>query len=309
MADHRRTTFERARAQRGLVTATDLQDLGVSRAMRRTMLAEGSLRSLSRRVFIVGGVELDSKGRALAASLHAGAPLSHEASSWLHGIPGFALPSRPDVLRLGRERAHDSSLARIHTTTALPRHDVTVVDGIPTLSVARTLMTLAALVPEISTDRVHGAVDDAVRLGLARDPWLWWRLEQLRCRGRNGVAVFEGILQARADHPTESWLEREFLRVLIDAAIALPICQRRIAAKGAFVARVDFLYAEARIVVEVSGAVAHASPQQRADDARRRNRLLLEGYLVLEFTYEQVVQTPELVVAAVVEALARRAAA
>jgi len=273
------------------------------------MVADGSLRRLSSHVFAAGGVELDASARLLAASLDTGAPVSHRSSAWLHGIPGFASPTQPEVLRLGRTSPHESPLARVHSTTALPRHDVTRVDGIPTIGVARTLMTLAALVPTISADRVRGAVDDAVRLGLASDPWLWWRLEQLRCRGRDGVAVFEGILQARADHPTESWLERELLRVLREARVALPVCQRRIAARGAFVARVDFLYVEPRIVVEVSGAVGHASAEQRASDARRRNRLLLEGYLVLEFTYEQVVQTPALVVAAVREALARRAAA
>jgi very-short-patch-repair endonuclease len=62
-------------------------------------------------------------------------------------------------------------------------------------------------------------------------------------------------------------------------------------------------------VIEVSGAVAHASPQQRAADAGRRNRLLVEGYLVLEFTYEQVVRSPEAVVASILDARHRRAAA
>jgi hypothetical protein len=244
-----------------------------------------------------------------AATLAIASPASHRSAAWLHGIPGFPPPERHEVLRLGRERSHDSLLAKIHTTTSLPRHDLTEVDGIPCLSVARTLMTLAALVPEISAERVRGAVDDAVRLGLASDPWLWWRLEQLRCRGRNGVSVFEDVLTARADHPTESWLERELLRVLREAGVPLPVCQERIAARGAFVARVDFLYAPQRIVIEVSGVVAHASATQRAGDARRRNRLLLEGYLVLEFTYEQIVRDPQLVIDAVLDALGGRAAA
>ena len=197
----------------------------------------------------------------------------------------------------------------MHTTTNLPAADLIEVDGIRCLSVARTLFSLAGMVPALPLDRVRGAVDDAVRLGLATDPWLWSRLEALRCRGRTGVTAFEQILSARAASSTESWLEREYLRVTIDGGLPLPICQARIEAKGAFAARVDFLYPDLRIVIEVSGAVAHASAAQRAADAARRNRLLLEGYLVLEFTYEQVVGEPEAVVAAVREARARRSAA
>lgn len=309
MTNHRRATFDRARSQAGLVTTTDLRSLDVPPGVRRAMLADGSLRPLSRGVYLVGGIQVDDLIVLRAATLASGAPASHRSAAWLHGLPGFAAPARHEVLRLGRERPHDSLLARIHTTTALPHHDLTVVRGIPCVSVARTLMNLAALVPEISAERVRGAVDDAVRMGLARDPWLWWRLEQLRCRGRNGVAVLEEILTSRAQHATESWLERELLSVLGEAGVPLPVCQARIAAKGAFVARVDFLYAELRIVIEVSGAVAHASAEQRAQDARRRNRLLLEGYLVLEFTYEHLVREPRMVVDAVLEAVQRRAAA
>jgi hypothetical protein len=306
MAAHRRNMFDLARRQHGLLTLDDLRDLGVPRGVRRGMVADGSLRRLSQRVYLAGGVQMEAPARLRAATLDTAAPASHAASAWLHGIPGFVLPPRPDVLRLGRERAHQSDLARVHTTTSLPRHDVTEVDGIPTISVARTLMTLAASGSQLSAERMRQAVDDAVRLRLATDPWLWWRLEQLRCRGRDGVAVLEAILSARAESATESWLERELLRVVDEAGLPLPICQERVAARGAFVARVDFLYPEVRIVIEVSGAIAHASAEQRASDASRRNRLLLQGYLVLEFTYEQVVRSPEMVVAAIRDALACR---
>jgi hypothetical protein len=309
MNDHRRTAFDLARTQHGLVTTHDLRTLGVPRGVRRGMVADGSLRRMSASVFVVGGVPVDRSVRLRAATLDTGGAISHRTAARLHGLPGFDREDQIEVVRLGGSSTHRSSLATVHTTTSLPRHDLTHIDGIPTLSVARTLMTLAALVPTVSAEQVRDVVDDAVRRRLASDPWLWWRLEQLRCRGRNGVSTLEAILTARADHPTESWLERELLQILEVAGMPLPVCQARIAAKGAFLARVDFLYPDLRIVIEVSGAVAHASPEQRAADARRRNRLLLEGNLVLEFTYEQVVRTPDLVVAAIGEALNRRAAA
>lgn len=173
---------------------------------------------------------------------------------------------------------------------------------------ARSLFNLAGLVPEVPVDVVQGAVDDAIAAGKASDAWLWWRLEKLRCRGREGVSNLEAILVDRAGgRVTESWLEREFLRLIDSRGLPTPACQRRVRARGAFVARVDFLYEGFGIVVEVTGAVGHSTREQRARDAERRNRLGMLGLLVLEFTYEQVVGTPDAVVAALWEAIGSRA--
>jgi very-short-patch-repair endonuclease len=74
------------------------------------------------------------------------------------------------------------------------------------------------------------------------------------------------------------------------------------------VARVDFLYEALGIVVEVTGATGHSTREQRARDARRRNRLGMQGLLVLEFTYEQVVGAPSDVVVELWRAIAGRGA-
>ena len=306
MDDIRRNLFDRAERQRGLVTRTDLVEIGLGRPAFRRLVSDGGLVAVGPRVFRVGGVRLDPASRTLAACLDLGAVASHRTAAWLHGFPGFAPPTVPEVLRRGRNADHRSMVAVVHSTTWLPRDDLVEVDGIPCTSVARTLFSLAALVPEIPLDRVRGAVDDAVRLRLASDPWLWWRLEKLRCSGRNGVTAFEAILTARAESPTESWLERETLRVLVAGGLAPPRCQARIRRRGAFVARVDFIYDDEQVIIEATGAVAHSTPTQRAADAKRRNALVTAGYTVLEFTYEQIVGEPASVVAQVRAALAAR---
>ena len=60
--------------------------------------------------------------------------------------------------------------------------------------------------------------------------------------------------------------------------------------------RVDFLFAAARVVVEVSGRVGHASDADRRKDARRRNQLQQAGFVVLEFTTGLVMDEPQYVV-------------
>ncbi|HZB40908.1 MAG TPA: DUF559 domain-containing protein [Ilumatobacter sp.] len=65
---------------------------------------------------------------------------------------------------------------------------------------------------------------------------------------------------------------------------------------GQFVARVDFLFPHHGIVVEVSGGRGHSTAADRAKDARRRNELQDLGRLVLEFTYEDVMERESYVV-------------
>jgi len=54
------------------------------------------------------------------------------------------------------------------------------------------------------------------------------------------------------------------------------------------VARVDFLFDEFAVVVEVSGGKGHSSPSERARDAQRRNELQDLGQRVFEYTWEDV---------------------
>ena len=293
-------------AQHGLVTRADLDAAGVTRGIRRRLQVEGTLVPVGPTVFRTGGAPITVAQQALAATLDTGGLASHRTSFVMHGLKAIDLPPQPEVMIDRRTRRFRSEIARVHSTTWLPKSHGVVVDGVPCLNLARTLLCLAALVPrELSVGVVEGAVEEAIATKKATDPWIWWLLEQIRRRGRDGVSVLEGVLASRdAGFVTESWLEREFLKVLRAGDVEVPICQRRVAAEGSFVARVDFLYASHALVIEVSGHAWHHTRAQRAADTARRRRLVLAGYRVLEFTYEDIVGDPVGVVASVLAALA-----
>ena len=59
---------------------------------------------------------------------------------------------------------------------------------------------------------------------------------------------------------------------------------------GRQIARVDFLFEAAGVVVEVSGRLGHSSPAERAHDAQRRNELQDIGRRVYEYTWEDVTE-------------------
>lgn len=308
------TIWSTAAVQHGLITRPQLTALGLSRDQRRALLDSGRLERIGRRTLRVPGSPRSTLQLVLAGCLDTGGVASHRTAAWLQDPSSFPPPSTrhvPEVLLTRASFDYASPLARVHTTAWLPSNDLLVIEGIPTTSVARTFLSLAALVPdELSRRRLAKLVDASIRDGRASDKWLWWLLERTRRSGRNGVSTLEDILGERAGgNVTHSWLERETYAVLERANLPLPECQRRIRRRGAFVARVDFLYPDVKVVIEVSGYRWHKSLEAQIRDAERRRLLTLEGYDVLEYTYYDVVARPGLLVAEIAERLGRRAAA
>ena len=145
----------------------------------------------------------------------------------------------------------------------------------------------------LKTVRVEAAIDSALRLGLTNLAELLHRLNALRGKGRRGVERLEKMLITSGGH---SVLEREFLKIIDCWKLPTPQTQVVHERDGQFVARVDFLFPDHGIVVEVSGGRGHSTAADRAKDARRRNELQDMGRLVLEFTYEDVTERESYVV-------------
>jgi hypothetical protein len=266
-----RSIAERASQQLGLVSRTDCARLGLSTRMLRRRVGTGRLYPVGNQVLRLAGTPTSWEGNVLAACLETNGVASHRTAAALHGLEGFASspPGFVEVTVL-RGRNHRTPLAAVHTTTNLPAADLVRVGPVPATSIARTILGLAALTPAVAPDRLAATVGAAIREGRASDRWLWWRLEQLRCRGRNGVAALEAILAERAGlGRTESWLEHRTLEVLRDGGLPLPECQRRVTQNGTFAARVDFLYPHEAVVIEVDGHGGHSTKAQRRRDAER----------------------------------------
>ena len=94
-------------------------------------------------------------------------------------------------------------------------------------------------------------------------------------------------------------------RVLFaEAGLPAPLTQfevRRL--DGRLLGRVDFAWLAQRLVVETDGYAFHADRRTYRADRRRTNVLVLDGWRVLRFSWEDVVHQPETVVAAVRAAL------
>ena len=283
----------------GLISLDALRAAAFDDSDRRRLLRRGVLVPAGSRAYRVIGASPTPHQRLLQGCLDVGGWASHRSALGLHGLSGFPLDDPVEiVVRKSRHSTVRSDpRTALHVSRGLPERDLTVVDGIPTVALARALIDLASLVgvtASVEPETVVRAVEEAVRLRKTPERWLWVTLERTRRRGRRGIVLFEEVLARRSDgEQTESWLERETLRLLREAGLPLPECQARISARGAFVARVDFLYPDLRVVLEVSGYTHHRTVAQTTADAHRRRDLTLAGYQVHEFTYEEIVHHPE----------------
>ena len=90
----------------------------------------------------------------------------------------------------------------------------------------------------------------------------------------------------------DSTLETRFLRLLRGARLPLPEPGYEV---GPY--RLDFAYPEIRLGIELDGYAFHSSKVAWERDLRRQNELLALGWILLRFTWTDVTQRGEAVIA------------
>jgi len=199
-----------------------------------------------------------------------------------------------------RSRRHLPPWLTLHTTSAWNEGDILRHHGIRTCSATRAIIDMARTESPRTLER---AIDSAVSLRRSSIPTLTKRMQQLAGRGRNGIRLLRTLL---LDSGGESFLERRFLAVVRAAGFPRPQTQIIHRRRDDKVMRVDFQFPGTRVIAEVSGRRGHTSDRDRQRDARRRNSLQGDGWIVLEFTTADVLDDQAYVVATLSEELAPR---
>lgn len=276
--------------QEGLITVEQLRSLGVTPWTQRRLVADGWMFRLAPRVYAMRGSPDTHRRRLRCGLLCLGERswVSYEAAAALHGLDR----SRPHAVEFTIDRARRPAVLPfvVHTTTRLDPIDHVVVDGLRSMSATRTVFDLA--LARAHPHRIEAAIDSAVRLQLSSPEVLARRLASLRGSGRWGCRLVEDMV---ADSGGHTHLERRFLELVRQAGLPAPRMQVVFRVDGRHVARVDFLFDEFGVVVEVSGQQGHASPSERARDAQRRNELQDLGLRVFEYTFDDVTKRSDMV--------------
>lgn len=282
---------EIATRQHGRITTAQLHECGIGKSGIERGVAAGRLHRLHVGVYALGHLAPGREEDWHAAVLACGdaAVLSHRCAAAAWGIRD-GVGSCVDV-------TVPPTSARRRPGIAVHRGELLDIErdawsGIPITSAARTMVDLAHFL------RDPDDIEWAVREMQFRRLFERGLLEISNQRRPN--ATLTRVLDELA--PTGSRLEVAFLsKVIRRHGLPLPQCQKRV--EGF---RVDFLWPQERLIVEIDGA-AHDQPAMRKADAIRDNILHLAGYLVLRYRWAEVHRHHERTAAQIRVALMNRA--
>lgn len=284
---------ERARHQLGLITYAQLDDVGVSRAARRALIASGRYEQRGRRVLADAAAPATPEQRILAAALDVpGSVATGPTGAWLCGARGFR--PWPVHLLVKRGGHHRPAEGVLHETFWLPEHHRQTVLGVPCVSDSRLPFELAA---DVHPLRLRRVVDFLVSSrGLEVDALA--RVVAELCRsGRPGSAEMRVVVDERLPGyvPPASELEAVFRDVCAAAGIPQPVRQLN-AGGDAWIGRVDVAFPEAKLLIELDSRRWHDTSTAFEDDRQRTNDLVLAGWRVVRITWRMLHDHPERVV-------------
>ena len=283
---------ELLRRQGGLARRRDLVRQGLDRRALARLVDDGALRVVAGDVLSVRPDAADDEP-VRAALVGLGAVASHTTAARLWGIDLVADDRRCHVtVGRGRSRASWPGVT-VHRRHLLDE-EVRVVRGVSATSPLRTVVDLCRTLP---LAEAVASADAAVRAGLVRLPAL-----RRACAGL--AADQERTRVARAlrlvDPRSGSVLESVCRVLFAEAGLPAPRTQFEVRRQdGRLLGRVDFAWPERRLVVETDGFAFHADRADYRNDRRRTNAMVLEGWQVLRFSWEDVVHHSDAVVAAV----------
>ncbi len=169
---------------------------------------------------------------------------------------------------------------------------------------ARTMVDLASV---LDTAWLRAALDSALRQRNTNLAWIHRALDNLG-RGRRGTAFLRTLLteHQREDEIPDSVLESMGIE-LAQATGHKPELHWKVIEGARLIAEVDFAWPEARLCIELDGWTQHGTRAAFVRDRARDRALLRLGWMVLRFTWQDVISDRESVIAELVSTYESRA--
>lgn len=268
-----------AERQHGVIGHSQLLALGLSRKMIHLRVRAGRLHRIHQGVYAVGHRRLSQRGRYMAAVLSGGedAVLSHRSAAALWDI----LPARGRIHVTTPRTLRERDGVRFHCG-GLRTDETTEHDGIPTTTVARTLLDIAASEPgrfeQALGEAEYRRLDDPVGLTalVARHPT------------RRGVATVRAALASARAGATREELEHRFRALISKHKLPRPEFNAGLElAPGRWI-KPDCIWRKARLIVELDSRAAHETASRFDSDRERDRLLMLAGWRVVRVTWRQV---------------------
>jgi very-short-patch-repair endonuclease len=280
------------RCQDGVITLAQARNAGLSHEAVRRRLRSGHWIRCARGVYFVNDRPFTDAARIRAVVWGYGerAAASGLTAAWWQGLTRFA----PDVVEVTVPR---NSHGRSRDGCRVRRRDLNPPDVVVHRRVRVTATALTVV--EAAVKRGGGAklMDSALQNHVTLQEL--WRAH-LHNKGRYGSPRARRLLQA-ASNGARSEAERVLVRLLREAKITDWQTNYSI---GPY--KADVAFPKLKIAIEVDGWAFHSDPEAFRRDRRRQNYLILQGWQVLRFTWLDLVEYPQRVIAIIRSAISAR---
>jgi len=251
----------------GSATFAELSGLTSTRSIR-SALADRRIKRVAKGVYA-----LPEEAEPLTVARAHGGVLSHESAALHWGFQVITRPLQPHVTIRRTQRRRATLLA-----CTLHRGDAPVLDEATTP--LRTVLDCARTLP---LGEALAVADSAVRSGKVLKDELLRAATGLRGQGRLRVIRVADLADWRAESALESMLRAR----VIEAGYSGFVPQVVIADDG-FYARVDLADPVLRIVLEADSFAHHGTREALRKDCRRHVNLAMRGWMLLRFSWEDV---------------------
>lgn len=273
----------------GGIASTERLVRATSRKRVRTALGQGSIVRVSRNRLALRAVE---EGTSTAREYDG--YLSHLSAALHHGWEVKFAPDLPQVtLPRGREMPTELPVLADLRQRALPMTDR---DGWAT-SRLRTVIDCARDLP---FDDALCVADSALRHGDLDKVLLQSTASLLAGRNSDRVRLVAAYADARAANPFESVLRAQAIQA------GLRVIPQYETQCGELTFHPDLADPLQGIVLEADSWTWHAGKWDHDRDCVRYNAMALAGWLVLRFTWDQVMHSPDRVIATIRAAIGAR---
>jgi very-short-patch-repair endonuclease len=279
------------RRQAGTISREQALAAGLSGRQVDRRLATGRWLLVHPRVYLTADRVRTDEARVWAASLWAGAAgtVSGLAAAWWHGLVARCPPIVEITVPVHRRpRAGPGLRVRRRELAASDRVGVR---GLWLTDLPLTVLEAAVALGADGPTLLDRALQR--RVGFAA-------LHRAHCRnlGRHGATAAGGLLTAAADRAASA-AERRLIAVLRAAGLTGWRPNHRFGGH-----ELDLAFIDHRVAVEVDGWAWHHDARTFGLDRRRQNSLVLAGWTVLRFTWQDLTVRPDEVVAEIRVALA-----
>jgi len=292
-------------AQHGGFARWQLREVPNVDQMVRSRIASGAWVRAETGVYTLAGLPPDRERPLWVGWLAVGpdAVRSHECAAERHGIGPVLTGRLVFTTRHGDHHRIDG--VTVHQLRDLLPHHVLTIDGMPTTTVPRTIVDLAAV---SSPTRLARVVETTVQAGLTTDDAIGVVLGDVARKGKWGMARLATVLAGRAPgNPVpDSVLERLLLEAVLAVGNPMPVAQFAHPGRHPTLGCVDFAYPDARIILEADGRRWHQRIADMKRDRARDNEAIRAGWLTMRFMWEELRSDPLDVGAAVAETRAHR---